>query len=84
MTETGESCSLIVKLEVQGLETSSSDTVTVNNGVTTTTTALIPVDQLITNATLIATYIGEITRRSDLIEFIGKVVPLNVMTYLLN
>jgi len=71
MTETGESCSLIVKLGVQGLA-ASSDTVTVNNGATTTTTALIPV---ITSATLIATYIGEITSRSDLIEFIGK-VPL--------
>jgi len=73
MTETGENCSLIVKLEVQGLETSSSDTVTVNDGVTTTTTALIPVNQLITSATLIATYTGEITRKSDLIDFIGKV-----------
>jgi len=58
---------------VQGLN-ASNDTITIDNGRTTAKsyTALIPVDQLITNATLIATYSGGITRRSDLIDFIGK------------
>jgi len=63
-----------MKLEVQGLNNASNDTVTIDNGVTTAKsyTTLILVNQLITNATLIATYTGGITRRSDLIDFIGK------------
>ena len=63
-----------MKLEVQGLNNAYNDTVTIDNGVATgkSYTTLILVNQLITNATLIATYMGGITRSSDLIDFIGK------------
>jgi len=72
MTETDESCSSIVKLEIQGLD-ASSDNVTINDGVKSCT-ALIHVDQLITTTTLIATYNDGITRRSAVINFIGTAV----------
>ena len=62
-----------MKLELQGLNTSSDD-VMVDDRVTTTRsyTALIPVDQLITNTTLIAIYDGGVTRSSDEINTICK------------
>ena len=61
-----------MKLELQGHST-SSDTITVDNPTTTTRsyTVLIWVNRMITNAVLIATYDGGITRSSDQIDFIG-------------
>ncbi|XP_065915904.1 uncharacterized protein [Dysidea avara] len=72
ITETDEICAPIEKLELQGLN-ASSDNVAVDNAVTTTRsyTALIPVDQLINNTVLIATYCnGAVTRSSDQINTI--------------
>jgi len=68
---TDDCCPLVVELE--GLNTSSDD-VTADDRVTTTRsyTALIPVDQLITNTTLVATYDGGASRSSSKINIIGK------------
>ena len=63
---TNERCSPIVNLGLEGVN-AFTNTVNVTNGATTTSyTSLIPVNKLITNAVLIATYSGGETRRSDL------------------
>lgn len=57
-------------LEIQDQNT-SSDVVAVDNGVTILYTALIPVDQLITSAAVLATHKNRVTMRND--QTIGTV-----------
>jgi len=72
MTKTNESCSKIMNLELQDLN-ASTNVVAYNSGAATirSHSALIPVNRLITNVTLIATYSDGITRSSGNVKRIG-------------